>query len=480
MSTQETPARRQLHVNLFEMACVGHIVHGMWRAPGNNRHRFSELSYWTEVAQLAERGLFDAVFLADVVGTYDRFGDGTAAALRQAVQIPNLDPLMLVPAMAAVTKHVGFGVTFSTTYEPPFAFARRMATLDVLTNGRVGWNIVTSYLQSAARNFGLEDEIPHDERYVIADEYIDVLYKLWEGSWDDDAIVADRAAGIFTDPSRVRAIDHHGAHFQVAGPHLVQPSRQRTPVLFQATGSAAGLEYAARHAEVVFIGGQTTEDVRRNIAATRRRAQAFGRRPDDIRFIVQAGIITGPTERAAQEKLRAYREFYSLEGALIHAQSEVDLRRYDPNDTIESVLKREGARFGNMGRRFRPEQTVGSALEQIGRFDEGRYFIAGEPGRVADAIESWLDVDGIDGINLRQYHSFDTARDFIDLIVPELQARGRYRTAYAPDETLRERLFGAGQARLPARHAAGRYRDPAALATPTPPLFPDLIQNKAS
>ncbi|MBB2200931.1 LLM class flavin-dependent oxidoreductase [Gluconacetobacter tumulisoli] len=462
------------------MACVGHIVHGMWRAPGNNRHRFGELSYWTEVAQLAEEGLFDAIFLADVVGTYDRFGDGTAAALRQGVQIPNLDPLMLVPAMAAVTRNLGFGVTFSTTYEPPFAFARRMSTLDLLTGGRVGWNIVTSYLRSAARNFGLDDEVPHDERYVIADEYIDVLYKLWEGSWDGDAVVADRARDIHTDPDRVRTIDHHGAYFRVAGPHLVQPTAQRTPVLFQATGSPAGLEYAARHAEVVFIGGQTTEDVRRNIAATRRRAQAHGRRPDDIRFIVQAGIITATTDAQAQAKLRDYRHFYSVEGALIHAQSEIDLRRYDPNDTIESVLAREGARFGNMGRRFHPGQTVGSALEQIARFDEGRYFVAGTPGRVADAIESWLDVDGIDGINLRQYHSFDTARDFINLIVPELQRRGRYRTAYTDGETLRERLFGAGRAHLPSYHAAARYRDPAALATPTPPLFPDLSSIKAS
>ncbi|GBR10272.1 LLM class flavin-dependent oxidoreductase [Acetobacter oeni] len=471
MTSPSGDARKSLHVNLFEMACVGHIVHGLWRAPGNNRHRFSELSYWKEIAQLAERGLFDAIFLADVVGTYDRFADGTDAALRQGVQIPNLDPLMLVPAMAAVTSQLGFGVTFSTTYEPPFAFARRMATLDVLTEGRVGWNVVTSYLRSAARNFGLEDEIPHDERYLIADEYIDILYKLWEGSWDDNAVVADREADVFTDPARVRPINHRGTHFQVAGPHLVQPSRQRTPVLFQATGSPAGLEYAARHAEVVFIGGQTTADVRRNIAETRKRAEAYGRRPDDIRFLVQAGIITAPTEKEAQEKLRYYREFYSTEGALIHAQAEVDLRQFDPSETIASVITRKGAAFGNMGRRFRPEQTVGDALQQIARFDEGRYFIAGSPDRVADAIESWLDDDDIDGINLRQYHSFDTARDFIDLVIPELQARGRYRTAYTPGETLRERLFGAGRARLPDRHPGARYRDPAALNTPAAPLF---------
>ncbi|PYD73392.1 NtaA/DmoA family FMN-dependent monooxygenase [Novacetimonas hansenii] len=465
---------KQLHVNLFEMACVSHIVHGMWRMPGNNRHRMGEMAYWLEVAKLSEEGLFDAVFLADVIGTYDRFGAGDAPALREGVQIPNLDPLMLVPAMAAVTRHVGFGVTFSTTYEPPFAFARRMATLDLLTGGRVGWNVVTSYLRSAAQNFGLDDEIPHDRRYAIADEYMDVLYKLWEGSWDDAAVRNDAAAGIYTNPDAVRRINHTGTHFRVAGPHLVQPGRQRTPVVFQATGSPAGLEFAARHAEVVFIGGQTTADVRANIARTRERARAHGRHGDDIRFIVMAGIVTDTTDALARKKLEKYQQYYSTEGALVHAQAEIDLRRYDPNERIGDVLRREGVTFGNMNRRFRPDQTIGSALRQIATFDEGRFFAIGSPTTVATQIEGWLDIDGVDGINLRQYHSFDTARDFIDLIIPELQRRGRYRTAYTPGESLRERLFERpGQARLPERHFAARYRDPAALHAPAAPLFPD-------
>lgn len=471
---------KQLHVNLFEMACVSHIVHGMWRAPGNNRHRFGDMSYWLEVAKLAEEGLFDAIFLADVIGTYDRFGDGTAAALREGLQIPNLDPLMLVPAMAAVTKNLGFGVTFSTTYEPPFAFARRMATLDLLTDGRVGWNIVTSYLRSAARNFGLEDEIPHDQRYAMADEYLDVLYKLWEGSWDEDAIVNNVASGIYTNPDSVRPINHDGPNFRVAGPHLVSPGRQRTPVLFQATGSAAGLEFAARHAEVVFIGGQTTEAVRENIARTRARARAHGRNGDDIRFIVMAGIVTDTTQHLAEKKLEKYRQYYSVEGALIHAQAEIDLRRYPADARIGDILKREGVPFGNMGRRFRPEQTVSSALRQIASFDEGRFFVVGTPEKVADEIEQWLDIDGIDGINLRQYHTFETARDFIDLIVPVLQQRGRYRTAYTPHETLRERLFTSGQPHLPNRHFGSRYRDPDALKAPAEPLFPQETFSKAS
>jgi len=461
---------KRLHVNLFEMACVSHIVHGMWRAPGNRRHEFDRLSFWTDTATLAEEGLFDAVFLADVIGTYDKFGDSDDAALRQSVQIPTLDPLMLVPAMAAVTKNVGFGVTFSTTYEPPFAFARRMATLDHLTSGRVGWNIVTSYLRNAAQNFGYPDEVPHDDRYVKADEYLDVLYKLWEGSWDEDAIVRDVESDVYTSPDRVRRINHVGRDYSVTGPHLVHPSRQRTPVLFQASGSAAGLEFAGRHAEILFTGGRSTDEVRGNIHRAREHTIAHGRDGKDLRFVVMAGIIVARTDEEAERKYESYKKFFSVEAALVHAQAEVDLRRFRRDDTIATVLATEGKAFGNMARRFRPDQTIGSALDQISRFEDGRFFVVGSPTTVADAIERWLDVDGIDGINLRQYHSHDTARDFIEYVVPELQRRGRYRTSYTDGETLRARFFGDGNARLPLQHPASRYRDPGQLHIPPTPL----------
>lgn len=157
--------------------------------------------------------------------------------------------------MAAVTEHLGFGITFSTTYDPPFAFARRMSTLDHLTKGRVGWITVTSYLPNAARNFGLQGEIEHDDRFEIADEYLEVLYKLWEGSWDDDAVKADRESGLYADPERVRTIDHAGRHFKVEGPHLVSPTIQRTPLLITATASPRGIQFAGTHADVLFMGG---------------------------------------------------------------------------------------------------------------------------------------------------------------------------------------------------------------------------------
>jgi FMN-dependent oxidoreductase (nitrilotriacetate monooxygenase family) len=465
--------KKKLHVNLFEMNCVSHIVHGMWVHPENNRHRFNDIDFWAELAQLVEYGAFDAVFLADVVGAYDGFRDGPEAALREAVQIPNNDPLLIIPVMAQVTKNVGFGVTFSTTYEPPFAFARRMSTLDHLTKGRVAWNIVTSYLPNAARNFGHEDEVPHDHRYEIADEYVDVLYKLWEGSWDDDAVIQDRANRVYTDPSKVRYIHHEGDFYKVAGPHLCQPSRQRTPVLYQATGSPAGCEFAGKHAEVVFTGGVNPAAVRKNIQDIRNRARNHGRSPDDIKFIVGAGVIVGKTDAEVTRKVNDYQRLISVEGKLAHARSGIDLPKYPRGELIRNIIERQDPGWDKIPPRFLPHETVGQVLDKIGSVSQGRHFVAGTPKVVADEIEKWLDEDGIDGINLLQYLSFETARDFIELVVPELRSRGRYRESYDDGETLRERLFGRGHARLPEDHPGARYRDPAALTFPGSPLrFP--------
>ena len=464
---------KQLHVNLFEMNCVSHIIHGLWVHPDNNRHRFNDLDFWTELAQLGEHGTFDGIFLADVIGAYDRFRGGPETSLREGMQIPSNDPLLLIPAMAQVTKNLGFGATFSTTYEPPFTFARRMSTLDHLTKGRVGWNIVTSYLPNAARNFGHDDEVPHDHRYEIADEYLDVLYKLWEGSWDDDAVIRDRSSRVYADPAKVRYINHAGEHFRVAGPHLCEPSRQRTPVLFQATGSNAGKEFAARHAEIVFTGGMNADAVRANIADMRARALAQGRDPGHIKFIAGAGVIVGRTDDEVAAKLDDYRRLISVEGRLAHSQSPIDYTRYSRDETIADLIARQEPGSDEIPPRFRPEQTIGQVLDQLGSVNYGRYFAVGTPELVADKIESWLDEDDIDGINLVQYLSFDTARDFIELVVPELRRRGRFRERYRDGETLRERLFGAGLARLPDSHHGARYRDPAALAAPAEKLrFP--------
>ncbi len=464
---------KQLHVNLFEMNCVGHISHGLWAHPDNNRHRFNEIEFWTELAQLLEYGAFDAVFLADVIGAYDGFRGGPETALREAVQIPNNDPLLVIPAMAAVTKGLGFAATFSVTYEPPFAFARRMSTLDHLTKGRVAWNVVTSYLPNAARNFGLEDEIDHDHRYVIADEYMDVCYKLWEGSWDDDAVVQDRDHRVYTDPDKVRPINHAGTYYRVGGPHLSQPSPQRTPVIYQAGSSDAGRAFGGKHAEAVFIGGTSLESTRAYIEDYRAKAAAQGRDPGHIKFMAGAAVIVGKDDDDVSRKVDTFTQLRSVEGHLAHAGAGLDWTRYDAATRVGDIIARKDPGYQRLIRQYKPEQTVGDILSRVGSFNRGPFFVAGTPKEVADAIETWLDEGGIDGINLRQFLTPGTAEDFIELAVPELRRRGRYREGYEPGETLRERFFGAGHARLLPDHPGARYRDPTALAgqsaSPAPP-----------
>lgn len=454
---------KRLVLNLFEMNCVSHITHGLWRLPDNSRERVNDIEYWTELAVLLEEGGFDAVFLADVVGTYDTFRGSADTAIRQGLQIPNNDPSVVVPAMAAVTKHLGFGITFSTTYEPPFAWARRASTLDHLTKGRVGWNIVTSYLPNAARNHGLAGEVEHDNRFERADEYLDVLYKLWEGSWDDDAIVADREHNVYADPAKIRPIHHDGEYFKVEGPHLPSPSRQRTPVLFTATQSAAGTAFAGKHAEIVFTGGPSQEFVKRTVASLKQSAVDAGRAAGDLKVITTAGVVVAPTEEEARAKLARFQELSDPEGYLAHAGLPWDPTAYPADLPVDEVPDLAEGRVGRF-RQLEPGQTVGDFLAGFGDLSRHPLFAVGTPAQVADEIEHWLDDLDIDGINLLQYHSYDTAKDFIELVVPELRARGRLRSSYDEGESLRDRIFGEGD-RLPDRHYGTRYRGGAHLPT---------------
>jgi FMN-dependent oxidoreductase (nitrilotriacetate monooxygenase family) len=451
---------KRIHLNAFEMNCVGHLAHGLWRHPDNNRHRYTDLTYWTELAQLLERGKFDALFLADVVGVYDVYKQGDETALREAVQIPCNDPFFVVPPMALVTKHLGFAVTFSTTYEHPYGHARRMSTLDHLTKGRVAWNIVTSYLPSAARNFGLERMVRHDERYEIAEEYLEVLYKLWESSWEDDAVVRDVERQMYTDPDKVHRIYHEGKYFRVAGPHLSEPSPQRTPVLYQAGTSTRGRAFAAKHAEAVFLGGGTVEKLRDYAADIRRQARSFGRNPDHIKLFAGVSTIVGRTREEAQRKYEEYAKLYSVEGVLAHyaGGSGYDLAAYDPDDVLEYTDTDHGQTSAAQFTKDAPvPQTVREVIKRLGTIGGRGLFAMGTPEEVADRLQYWVEETGIDGFNVSQFISPGTLRDFVDLVVPELQRRGMFRQDYE-ETSLRERLFGSGTARLPGDHPGARFR----------------------
>ncbi len=297
---------KRIYLNAFEMACVGHQAPGLWRHPDDQAHRYTQLSYWTELARLLDRGGFDALFLADVLGVYDVYEGSHAAAVREATQVPLLDPVPLVSAMAAVTERLGFGVTVSLTYEQPYALARRLTTLDHLTGGRVAWNVVTSYLESAARNLGFDAQRKHDDRYDVGDEFLDVCYQLWEYSWDDDAVVRSAERGLFTDPAKVRPIDHHGQYYDVPGIFLSEPSPQRTPVIFQAGASTRGRAFAAKHGEAIFINAVDVAATRRLVDDIRARVAEGGRDPASVKIFILLTAIAAATDAEAEAKLADY------------------------------------------------------------------------------------------------------------------------------------------------------------------------------
>jgi FMN-dependent oxidoreductase (nitrilotriacetate monooxygenase family) len=447
---------KRLRFNAFAMNCVSHIHHGQWVRPDTRQLEYARLDPWLELAQILERGKFDALFLADVIGTYDSYGASRDAAVQEGLQIPLNDPSLLIPAMAAVTEDLGFAFTHSVLQEHPFNFARRVSTLDHLTEGRVAWNIVTSYLQNAARNLGYGGLPIHEDRYRRAEEYVQVLYKLLEASWEDDAVVRDLENRIYADPDRIHDIDHVGEFFDVVGPHLSEPSPQRTPVLFQAGSSEQGREFAARNAEAIFIVARSPEAVGANIDDVRARAVRAGRDAGDVLFFQGLSFIVGGTEEEAWRKAAEIEEHASPRGYAAHMGGSmgVDLAEI-PLDTpigeVESYNSRGFVKWLREEAADR-EWTFGDALayRAINR-------VVGTPEQIADRLQEWADA-GVDGINVTYYTTPGSFVDFIDGVIPVLQQRGLAQRDYRRG-TLREKLTdGRSGPRLDERHPAGRIR----------------------
>jgi long-chain alkane monooxygenase len=442
------------------MSCVGHQSPGLWTHPGDHADSYNTLEYWTDLARTLERGKFDALFLADVLGIYDVYKGSPATALEQAVQVPVNDPLMPISAMALVTTHLGFGVTCALSYELPYPFARRMSTLDHLTKGRIGWNIVTGYLDSAARGMGMTQQVAHDDRYDVAEDYVQAAYKLWEASWEDGAVLRDRHGRRFADAGKIHRIRHEGPHFKVDAIHLCEPSPQRTPVLFQAGASKRGRDFAARHAECVFINGPSKKVIGGIVADLRRRAVAAGRDARDLVIFTMMTVITDTTAKAARDKYQDYLGYVSEEGALalMSGWTGLDFGAMVPDQVL---------RFDDRAN----AQT--SALEAFTTADPGRTWTVREIARhaaiggrgpvvigsgeeVANELRAWVEETDVDGFNLAYALTPGTFADVADLVVPELQARGVFKQDYASG-TFREKLFGRGP-RLPANHPAAAVR----------------------
>jgi long-chain alkane monooxygenase len=439
------------------MNTVSHIVQGQWTRADSRQREYHSLAPWVELARLLERGCFDAIFLADVVGAYDVYRGDRDAAVRRGVQFPANDPTALIPAMALVTEHLGFAFTLSVLQEHPFSFARRASTLDHLTDGRLAWNIVTSYLDNAARNLGFADLPLHDTRYERGDEYAEVLYKLWEGSWEDDAVLADAERGIYTDPTKVHEIHHHGEYYDVVGPHLCEPSRQRTPVLFQAGSSERGREYAARHAEATFIAARSIEGARAHVDDLRARARRHGRDPAGLLVFQGVTTVVGGTEEEARRKEQELIDHVSEEAnfALVSGWLGVDLGAHDPDTPVGEL--RTNATQGMI------KALADAAPDRTWRFGDlvdglANRRMVGTPEQIADRLQRWQREADIDGINLSSATTPGSFVDFIDGVVPVLQARGLVQTGYR-DGTLREKLFdGAAGPHLPSDHPGAAFR----------------------
>lgn len=447
-------------LSAFTMSTVSHGNFGMWRHPDDRTSSYTDLQYWVDLAKTLDDGGFDALFIADAVGQLDVHGSDATAALTRAVQTPVTDPLLAVSAMAAATKRLGFGVTVSTTYESPYLLARKFSTLDHLTGGRIGWNVVTSLLDSAARNIiGRDRQIPHDERYAMAQEFLEVTYKLWEGSWESDAVVRDRVRGIYTDATKVHGIGHEGTYFSVPGAHLVEPSPQRTPVLFQAGTSLAGREFASRNAELVFASDPRPEVLRRNVEDIRRRAVGHGRKPEAIKFLTSIEIVVDETDSAARAKERELARYHDLEGGLVllSALSGVDWAGYGVDRPIEQ-FDTDASRSilatvddADVRQRITLRDYVGG----LGGFG-GQLFV-GSARTVAADLEAYAERTGVDGFNIAYHVTPGSFADVAHHLIPELRRTGRARETGDPT-TLREKLFPHGSALLPDDHPGAAFR----------------------
>lgn len=459
-STRYPQGRPRLLLSAFVMNTNSHIMGGQWRHPQAQQHRFNDLQLWTDLARQLEDAKFDALFFADVVGLYGDDDGGWASHIRRGMQVPANDPLILLGALAGATREIGLAATSSVIQSHPFQFARQMSTLDHISNGRAAWNIVTSALENAHRNFGGGGLASHEDRYGWAEEYVSAVYKLWEGSWDDGALVQDKADGVHADPEKVHKIYHRGERYSIDGPHLSSPSPQRTPVLFQAGSSGRGQQFCAANAVATFMLAAHPEAAAAYTAAVRSQTVAAGRRAEDLKFFQGLHFIVGGTESEADRKEAELDEYLDSGAMIAHIAGGlgVDLGGLDP-DTPLGDFQTEGTQ-GHLESLRKSVPGGNPTLRDIADFRGRAHRVKGTPEQIADRLEQWQDA-GVDGINIINQILPGSYTDFIDGVLPELRSRGLAQTEYAPG-SFREKLFGGGEdyngPQLNDRHPARQFR----------------------
>ncbi|MDR6550548.1 LLM class flavin-dependent oxidoreductase [Paenibacillus qinlingensis] len=430
--------KKQLHLGAFIFG-VGHHV-AAWRHPHTDTKGLLTLDFYRKFAQIAERGKFDMIFVEDIPTLPERLD----TAVRHTVPV-RAEPLTLLSALASVTKHIGLAGTVSTTYSEPYHVARKFASLDHLSGGRAAWNVVTTSMEITAQNFGRDHHLDHSLRYERAKEFVDVVTALWD-SWEEDALVIDKASGIFADPDKVHTTAHQGTHFSVRGPLNVPRTPQGRPVIVQAGSSTTGQAFAAQTAEVVFTAWQTLAEAQGFYASLKGQLPAYGRSPDELKIMPGILPIIGRTEEEAREKEAALQELVHpsvglsmVSGVLRHDLSAYPLDGPLPDLPDSTEINGGKSRYQLILDMARREQlTIRQLIARV-TGARGHRTIAGTPVQIADMLEEWFLKEACDGFNIMPPYLPEGLEQFVDLVVPELQRRGLYRTAYT-GRTLREHL----------------------------------------
>ena len=409
-----------------------------WRYPGGTPDANFNLKALVKYAQTLERGKFDAFFMADHLAVLNMPMD----ALKRSATVTSFDPLTLLPALAMATKHLGLIATASSTFEPAYTIARRFASLDHISEGRAGWNLVTTSNPDAALNFGMDDQMPHAERYARAREFFDVVTGLWD-SWADDAFVRDVENGLYFDPSRLHVLDHKGKYLKVRGPLNIARPVQGWPVIVQAGASDAGRQLAAETAEMVFAAGGPIQGAREFYADVKGRAAKVGRNPDHIKILPGAFVVVGDSLDEAKEKRARLDSLVNYDSSIaaVSMALGVDARQFDPDKPLpDDIPETEASKSGRdrvieLGKR--ENLTVRQIAGRLGGY--GGLGMLGTPSMIADQMEEWLVTEACDGFNVMFPYLPGGLDDFVDKVVPELQRRGLFRTEYE-GTTLRENL----------------------------------------
>jgi FMN-dependent oxidoreductase (nitrilotriacetate monooxygenase family) len=438
---------------MFDNAQANGFGIAPWRHPDDQRHRFTELGYWIELAKICEDARLDFMFLADAWGYAQVNGERRDVCFTEGLDLPRLDPAIVLATVTPETNDLGLVLTAATLVELPFSLARRLSTLDHMSSGRLGWNVVTTGLaDTTSANFG-RDMPPHDSRYDMADDFMEVVYKLWEGCWEPGAVLADKT-GIYADPSKVHRIDHDGPYFTSHGYGNAPASPQGTPLLFQAGSSSRGRLFAARHAECVFLGARP-EALAGQVTAIRAEAAAIGRDAMSVKALAGVSTVIAPTRERAEKEYRRIIDAQSPDLAVASYAmfTGIDLSAYDPNTPMADLHTELGQTQVD---RFRG-QTVGDVLGDFRQRGVNPWIIVGTPEDAADQLCAVAEQATLDGYLMTPLIQPRATQDFVEQVLPLLKKRGAAREEYE-EHTLRERIMGPGHVRLADDHPGARHR----------------------